>query len=97
VKNLKKRISLNGKKYWCKFIKWCKNLGVDSSCGYCTLELGLVKEYITQIWFGIWGVGVGVGLLNYIKNEFVNSLSYLFIFKHFNYIIGYWLLVIVFI
>jgi hypothetical protein len=53
VKNLEERISLNGKKYWCRFIKWCKNLGVDSSCGYCTLELGLVKEYITQVWFGI--------------------------------------------
>jgi hypothetical protein len=22
-----------------EFIKWCKNLGVGSSSGYCTLEL----------------------------------------------------------
>jgi hypothetical protein len=30
-----------------EFIKWCKNLGVGSSSGYCTLELWLVTEYNT--------------------------------------------------
>ena len=39
--------SSNGEKYLYEFIKWCKNLGVGSSSGYCTLELGLVKEYNT--------------------------------------------------
>jgi hypothetical protein len=26
---------------------------VDSSSGYCTIELGLVKEYNTEIWVNI--------------------------------------------
>jgi len=49
---------------------------MDSSSGYHTLKLGLVKEYNTQVWFGTWGVDVG--LLNHIKNNFANSLYYLF-------------------
>jgi hypothetical protein len=31
---------------------WCKNLGVDSSNGHCTLKLRQVKEYNTPIQFG---------------------------------------------
>jgi len=31
--------SSNGEKYLYEFIKWCKNLDVGSSSGYCTLEL----------------------------------------------------------
>jgi hypothetical protein len=32
--------------------KWCKNLGMDSSSGHCTLKLGQGKEYNTQVRFG---------------------------------------------
>ena len=57
---LENKISSSGERSWCGFIKWCKNLGVDSLSGYCTLQLGLVKEYNTQIQFGTWNVDVGL-------------------------------------
>jgi len=40
---------------------------MDSSSGYCTLELGLVKEYNTQIQFDTWGINVD--LSNHVKNK----------------------------
>jgi hypothetical protein len=64
---------------------WCKNLDVNSSNWYCTLELGLVNEYNTQVWFNT--LGLDVGLSNHIKNEFVNSLLLSLYFKYFNYIL----------
>jgi hypothetical protein len=64
---------------------WCKNLDVNSSNWYCTLELGLVNEYNTQVWFNT--SGLDVGLSNHIKNEFVNSLLLSLYFKYFNYIL----------
>jgi hypothetical protein len=47
-----------------------------SPSGYCTLELGLVKEYNMLVWFGTRSMDAR--LSNHVKNEFVNSLSYLF-------------------
>jgi hypothetical protein len=40
---------------------------MDSSSDYCTLELGLVKKYNTQVQFDTWGMNVN--LPNHIKNK----------------------------
>jgi hypothetical protein len=39
-----KRVYLQVRKILKKDFKWCKSLGVDSSSGYCTPELGLIKN-----------------------------------------------------
>jgi hypothetical protein len=49
---------------------------MDSSNEYYTHKLWLVKEYNIKVWFGTWGVDVG--LWNHVKIEFANSLHYLF-------------------
>jgi hypothetical protein len=57
---------------------------VDSSSVYCTLELGLVKEYNTYIWFGTWDINTC--LSNHVKNKLAYSIPLSF---YFNYIVGY--------
>jgi hypothetical protein len=59
---------------------------VDSSNGYCSLELGLVKEYNTEVRVSIWDVDAG--LSNHVKNKFSYSPLSIY-FKHFNYIVDY--------
>ena len=49
---------------------------MDSLGDYCTLELWLMKEYNTQVWFSTWGMDVG--LTNHVKNKFANYFPYLF-------------------
>jgi hypothetical protein len=36
-----------------------------------------MKETDIQVWYGTWGVDVD--LINHVKNEFMNSIPYLFI------------------
>jgi hypothetical protein len=60
---------------------------MDSSSRYCTLQLGQVKEYKTQVWFDTRGVDVG--LPNHVKNQVCRFPHLPIYFKHFNYIIGY--------
>ena len=82
-------ISIFTKEKSCRgyIFKWCKNLGVDLSGGYCTLELRLEKKYNTQYRFGAWGVDVG--LSNYVKNQVCKLSPLPIYFNHFNYIVGY--------
>jgi len=87
VGKILKRAYLQVEESWCGFIKWCKNLGVDSSSGYYTLQLGQVKDYNTQVWFGTWGMDEG--LLNHLKNQVCKLFSLPIYFKYFNYIVGY--------
>jgi hypothetical protein len=56
--------------------KWYKNLGVDLSSAHWIIKLGQVKENNIQVWFGIWDGELG--LPSHVKNEFANSLLYLF-------------------
>jgi hypothetical protein len=57
------------------------------SSDYCTLKLGQMKEYNTQVQYDTWGMDIG--LLNHVKNKFVYSLPLSLFFKYFNYIVGY--------